>query len=61
MSEEFKMPHSGHTQKELAAVIKMLKESQGLYIELLDAFLAEYKRSGNIYEAVGFACYEWDL
>lgn len=53
------MPHTDHTAKELAATLKSIIKCS-LPIEVFDAFLAEYKKTGNLAAARHFAMCEWD-
>lgn len=50
---------SGHDLKEVYETLKSIKEC-ALPTEVFDAFLAEYKRSGDLGEARFFAMCEWD-
>jgi hypothetical protein len=58
MSQD-KMPFSGHSGEDLQGVLNFLKETP-LPIECLDAFLYDYKNTGNLDSAVFFARCEWD-
>lgn len=57
--EEPTMPFTGHEAKQLYKVLESIFNSP-MPVELFDAFLAEYKRSGNLSEARHFAACEWD-
>ena len=57
--EKVTMPFSGHTPEHLAATLKSINES-GLAVEVFDAFLAEYKKTGDLDKARFFALCEWD-
>ncbi len=53
------MPFTGETSIRLHSVLKYIANSD-LPIEMFDAFLAEYKRTGNLMESLFFAQCEWD-
>ena len=52
---------SGHTVEELRATLEFFKENDYLGVELLDAFLSEYKKNGNLDDSIFFARCEWDV
>jgi len=53
------MPFSGHTTENLQMILLWLG-STPLSVECFDAFLAEYKRSGDLWKAREYAADEWD-
>ena len=58
------MPFSGHTGEDLANVFRWLVDvhkDYGMSVEALDAFLSEYKETGDLGKAMWFANCEWDL
>ena len=57
--EKFLMPSSGHSPEELELTLKSIAECP-LPIEVFDAFLSEYKKTGSLSEARFFAQCEWD-
>jgi len=54
-----KMPFSNHTIEDLNGLLRWFKETP-LPTECLDAFLYEYKNTGDLDKAVFFARREWD-
>jgi len=57
-------PFSGHEGMELRGVFEWLVEvdkDHGMAVEALDAFLGNYKETGNLAESVWFSNCEWDL
>ena len=59
MTEEVRGPFSGHTMQHLADTLKGINEC-GLPVEVFDAFLSEYKETGDLDKARFFALCEWD-
>jgi len=53
------MPFTGHPAAELHNILTGIAESD-LSVELFDAFLAEYRRTGDLATARFFAACEWD-
>lgn len=53
------MPFSGHTIKDLMWLLKWFEKTT-LPVECLDAFLYEYRKTGNLDKAIFFARCEWD-
>lgn len=48
-----------HRDEDILGVLEWLKKTPLPY-ECLDAFLYNYKRTGDINDSVFFACCEWD-
>lgn len=53
------MPFTGHSCEELHSILEWLKTTE-LPEECLDAFLSDYKETGNLASARFFALQEWD-
>lgn len=53
------MPFTRHSAKDLSGLLDWFKDNP-LPVECLDAFLYEYKRTGDLDKAVFFARCEWD-
>jgi hypothetical protein len=53
------MPFSGHSAEHLYATLKSITES-GMPVEIFDAFLSEYTKTGDLNKARFFAMCEWD-
>lgn len=58
--DNISMPFSGHHPDAIIDVLKLINDS-GMPCEVFDAFLGEYKRSGNLEQSISFAYAEWDL
>ena len=50
---------TNHNIKDIKAILSWLKETPRP-VECFDAFLYEYRSSGNLAEAQNFACREWN-
>lgn len=54
------MPFTGQHPDNISYVLDWLDNNKQMGAELLDAFLHDYSKNGDIMEAIAFANGEWD-
>lgn len=54
------MPFTGKHPDEIYYAINWLNANKQMGVKLLDAFLHDYSKNGDIMEAIAFANGEWD-
>ena len=57
--DEDKMPFTEHTSEELSGILQSIV-SCGLPVEVFDAFLYHYFKTGDLQDSRFFAMCEWD-
>lgn len=59
MTDELTMPFTGHKAEHLSKTLNSISECS-LPVEVFDAFLREYRETGDLDKARFFAACEWD-
>lgn len=57
--ERVVMPFTKHSHDELKAILERINSTE-LSVEMLDCFLAGYKRTGDLNQSIYVAGCEWD-
>ena len=54
------MPFTGQHPDDISYVLDWLHKNNQMGVELLDAFLSDYTKNEDIFQAIAFANSEWD-